>query len=151
MASSVFRASWFWTANVFAAESTGLVGAVVVPAVILPILLKGTDSHVRWTLISFLGVNAVLLYLAYFPGNLGVFWPYAVHFHPQGTVTLKAFFKSVSIDETDIGTVERSLFWQGTVIRLRKPRGLLTQFVIPWYFGANREGILRRIQECIRE
>ena len=98
-----------------------------------------------------LGASVLLTLLLYFPGNLNVLWPYAVDVDSGVGLTLYGPLKKIMIPMADIGEVEDSLFWQGYVVHLMKPRAVLTQFVIPWYFGSQREELIRTIQLAVSQ
>jgi hypothetical protein len=138
-----FQSSILWTINVFVGVTAGLTAAIALPvaAVIF------WQDHIDPRILVFLFANALLVYLAYFPGNLGVFWPYAVEIGPNDCIRLHGPFKKLSIPISEIGEIENSVFWQGFVVHLAKPHGALTQFVIPWFFGSNRKTIIDTIQQ----
>lgn len=141
-----YRASLFWKINVIAGAIVGLTGAIVFPAIVALYFLQGISSQIRLPLFGLFAISALLLFLAYFPGNLGVFWPYAVEVTFNSGVRLSGVFKRIFIPISEIDVIENSLFWQGYVVHLLKPHGVLTQFVIPWYFGSQREELIRTIR-----
>ena len=140
-----YHASLLWTLNVAVGATLGLVGAVVVPVVFVRYFQGSIASEVRLPLLALFVVSALSLYLAYFPGNLGVLWPYAVDIRAN-EIELSGPFKKVIIPMSDVEGVEDSFFWQGYVFRLRKPHAALTQFVLPWYFGQERNAVADAIR-----
>lgn len=142
----VFRASAFWTMNLFGAAVGGFIGSLLI--------IIWTSSHgdapgvgLSWLL----GASYVVALMAYFPGNLSVLWPYAVELDPSYGLTLFGPLKRVTVRLSEIGDIEDSLFWQGSVVHLTKPRAALTQFVIPWYFGSQRTAMIEAIRAATRQ
>jgi hypothetical protein len=141
----VYRASPLWTINLVAGPIVGIVGFTSTAAWNS---LHG-DAPPTW-LLSYVGVFAIAFLLAYFPGNLAVLWPYAVSVDPRAGVQLSGPMKKVLIPISEIGEIEDSFFWQGSMVHLLKPRVALTQFVIPWYFGSERKALIDSIQFAVR-
>ncbi len=136
-----YRASRFWTATLICAPIFGFGGFSLM-------FILDLSSGDIWGLglPIFLGVSFCLVLLAYFLGNLSVLWPYAVDVDPHAGLVLHGPLRKLSIPISDVGDVEDSLFWQGYVVHLTRPRAALTQFIIPWYFGAQRGSLIRAIR-----
>jgi hypothetical protein len=96
-------------------------------------------------------LSAVTTLLAYFPGNLGVYWPYAVKVDPGVGVTLFGPFKAVFIPITDVLEVEKSSFTPGYVVVLSRSHGLIKSCIIHRFFGADREGLIRALRLAISQ
>jgi hypothetical protein len=146
--SRVFRASWFWTFNIIVGVTSALVGSILVPILFDFFYLRDSTSQLRLELWCLWGINILIVFLVYFPGNLGVFWPYAVEIDSLVGIVLRGPLKRVSVPFAELGEIEDSLFWQGFVIHLTKPRGALTQFIIPWYFGSRRKALVDAIRQA---
>ena|ERR1700733_9165212 len=143
-----FRASWLWTFNIIVAAVLALLGSILIPIVFDFFFLRDSTSQVRIALWCIWGINILVIYLAYFPGNLGVLWPYTVEIDPSHSVRLHGLFKTILIPISEIGDVEDSLFWQGYVVHLLRPRAALTQFIIPWYFGSQRKPLIEAVRQA---
>jgi hypothetical protein len=133
--SQIFRASLLWMVNVAFGAAVGLVGVIILPAIFVFYFQDGVAPQIRVPLLAIFTLSALLLYLAYFPGNLGVFFPYKIRVGAVD-IELSGLFKRTTIAVSDIGDIEDSIFWQGYVIHLLKPHAALTQFIVPWYFGS---------------
>ena len=94
-------------------------------------------------------INAIVLYLIYFPGNLAVGWPYKVGFDRSKGLTLFGAYKRVFIPMSEIQSIEPSYFWQG--IRFSKTSGFLGQCVIHFLFGSERRELAQTIKSAIEE
>ncbi len=87
--------------------------------------------------------------LAYFPGNLALFYPYAVEIDPTTGITLVGPFKKITIPISDISYTDHSDWWRGYVVHLKNPRVALFQFVIPRYFGDQYPELIAAIESCM--
>jgi hypothetical protein len=139
----IFRASPLWTFNVIGGVIAGFAGAI---GILLLVVWKRVDDSTPAFLLWLLGTNLAVCAAAYFPGNLGVYWPYRVEIETGKSLHLYGLFKKVSVSVSELGDVEDSLFWQGQVVHLLKPHAALSQFVIPWYFGSRRKELIRVIR-----
>lgn len=143
-----FRGSPLWTGNVVAAAVTVFAGGPILTAIVFVALAQHHADFETQVGLTFLLAGSVLLALmAYFPGNLGVFYPTSIEIRTLD-LALRAPFKEVSIPIGDLGDIERSAFWQGDVVHLTRPRGALTQFIIPWYFGSERKALIDAIRRA---
>ena len=142
----LFHASLFWTANLFVGFSVGLGGVTI-----MELQRLHSDPSLGTRELWIFGISIFLGLLAWFPGNLGVFWPYAVEVDSKVGLTLHGPFKKVFIPIADVGWVEDSFFWQGKVVELKKPHAALAMFVIPWYFGSRRKELVRAIESAIEQ
>jgi len=143
----LFHASLFWTANLFVGFIVGLGGVTI----IVLLRLHSDSPFPSWELWMF-GISIFLGLLAWFPGNLGVFWPYAVEVDANVGLTLHGPFKKVFIPIAHVGWIEDSPFpWQGHVVELKKPHAALAMFVIPWYFGSQRKELICAIGSAIEQ
>lgn len=133
-----FRGSLLWRANLFAGAVVGLTGSVIVP-IASKVFFQDT------AILALLVGSGLFVFLAYFPGNLGVFWPHAIELYGNSGIKLVAPFKKVFVPISELGEVEDSLFCQGYVVHLRKPHAALTQFLIPWYFRPERKALVNAI------
>ena len=100
-------------------------------------------------LLLFLISCPVIGLLAYFPGNLALFYPYAVEVDPTVGITLVGPLKKITIPISNISYTDHSDWWRGYVVHLKKPRVALFQFVIPWYFGPRRHELIDAIESCL--
>jgi hypothetical protein len=141
-----FHASLFWTANLFVGFTVGLGGVTI-----MELLRLHSDPSLTTRELWIFGISIFLGLLAWFPGNLRVFWPYAVEVDSKVGLTLHGPFKKVFIPIADVGWVEDSFFWQGKVVELKKPHAALAAFVIPWYFGSQRKELVRAIESAIEQ
>jgi len=96
-----------------------------------------------------LGIGVVIGLLAYFPGNLAVYWPYAVEVDPGVGLTLFGPFKIVFIPITEVLDVEQSSFTPGYVVLFSKSHGLIKRCIIHRFFGVEREGLVHAIRQAI--
>ena len=142
---TTFRGSLLWRANLFAGAFVGLTGAVIVPIAFKVFFREDSAPNAALPLFALLVASGLLVLLAYFPGNLGVFWPHAIELYGNSGIKLVAPFKKVFVPISELGEVEDSLFWQGYVVHLRKPHAALTQFLIPRYFGPQRKALVDAI------
>src|SRR6202034_3259250 len=95
--SKVFQASFIWKLNSYGAIIGGVGGAIFLTLYFWLLARTGRASHVDVRMFYILGLSAITTLLAYFPGNLGVYWPYAVKVDPEVGVTLFGPFKAVFI------------------------------------------------------
>lgn len=142
----LFHASLFWTVNLFVGFTVGLGGVTI-----MELLRLHSDPSLATGELWIFGVSIFLGLLAWFPGNLGVFYPYAVEVDTNMGLTLHGPFKKVFIPIAHVGWIEDSFFWQGKAVELKKPHAALAMFVIPWYFGSQRKELICAIGSAIEQ
>jgi hypothetical protein len=149
MESRLFSGSRFWQSNVSGAALAGL-GFILLLTVVGIIALWMSGARLQVVLVfGFIFIYLVGILLAGFPGNLIAYYPFAIEVRQEGTLCLFAPFKKIIIPIEVVRDIRNSLFQGGYVVRLTHRHGLLTRFVIHWWFGSEREPLARAIQDAI--
>ncbi len=147
--SRIFKASQYWSSNVWGAALAGF-GAAILMSVMIGIVFWNTQALKVVLFLAALALVLVISLLCLFPGNWIAAFPYAVAVEEGKGLRLYAPFKKIYVPIGDLRDVRRSVLQQGFVVRLKRRHRLLTSFVIHWFFGSQAEPLAHAIQEEIR-
>lgn len=147
--SRIFKASRYWTSNVWGAALAGF-GVAILLSVMMGIVLWHTHAWqvILWVVGIYFVITAALLYI--FPGNGIAAYPYAVEIEEGKGLRLYAPWKKIYLPIEDVRDVRWSFFGQAFVVRLNRRHRVLRRFIIHRFFGSEGESLADAIQEEIR-
>ncbi len=148
--SRMYRASWYWTFNIYGAVVGGLGGGVVMVVLAIMVLLSDGASPQARLVSFFMLASAIGGFLFLYPGNAAAGVPVAVEVGRSG-LRLFAPFKEIFIPWNEIGTIHERFFSLTFVVHLRRRHVLLTSFVINWFFGPERHALAEAIRKAIEQ
>src|SRR5215475_13329590 len=130
-----FRASEYWRMNLSGGALAGI-GVTILLLTVFGMALWMTEFATE-PLIWFLGIglNSVVMFLLFYPGNLIATYPMAVEVEHSKEIVLIAPWKRLVIPVENLRDVRNSVWHQGYVVRLNRRHGLLRSFMIPGFFG----------------
>lgn len=147
-----FKASRYWSSNVWGATVAGIGGGLVL-SIVAGILLVDSEGSSGTKVGAALILTIVATFLAMFPGNMIATVPAAVELDEDRELCLIAPLKRLYIPLKEVREVRDSTAWQifqqGSVVKLNKRHGLMKSFVIHWAFGTEGKQLVRAIQEGI--
>lgn len=147
----IFRASKLWEFNTYGSVVAGLGAGILMIFAALIVVWHGTDKLAAGLLLVALIAVQVGLFLAYYRGNLVAYFPYAVAVDANSGLRLFAPYKEIYIPLDEVSDIYKSFLNQGYVVRLRRRQGLLRKFVIPWFFGRERESLIQTIRLAVEQ
>lgn len=147
----VYHASKLWEFNVYGSIVAGLSGGTLLIVLALLVLRISEKSSLGLLFLLVAIVNLGVGLLILYTGNLIATFPHAVEVAPGTGLRLYAPWKRIYVPVHEIQDVKKSLLYQGYVIRLRRRRGLLRRIIIHWFFGREREALVRAIHETLEQ
>ena len=144
-----FEAAGFWSSNVCGAAIGGIgIGAIML--VVMFILVTGNPTR---SVLEFAATVVLVIFFCVaclFMGNLVAVYPYAVSIIEGIGLELHAPLKKVFIPFEDISGVRKAFPQGGYSVDLKRSHGLIKQFLIPGFFGAQTEPLAEAIRQQIR-
>jgi hypothetical protein len=146
---TIYRASEYWRANISGGVLAGIGGTVLLLTVFTIVVWESGFARegIIWFIVICL--NALGMFLAFYPGNLVVTYPLAVEVEPLKQIVLVAPWKRLIIPIEDLRDVRNSPLQQGYVVRLFRRHGLLKSFTIHWFFGSERTALAAAIENIV--
>ncbi len=124
-----FKGSRFWRLNIWGVALAVAVGAPLMLAIDTLQLWPGDSSSGR-LLLAIVDSFVILALLYYFPGNMILRFPHEIQIEDGKGLWLHAGFRRLYIPIEDLRDAEYSRYGQGFVVRLKRRRHLLGQFVV---------------------
>jgi hypothetical protein len=146
-----FKSSAYWRWNLWGATIAGFGGGMLLSTLNAIGALRNLDG--AWgseslKIAFFVWALCLLTWLAYFPGNAIARYPYKLIIETGKGLRVYAPFKKLYIPVEDLREVGFS--GEGTVVRLKRRRRMLTTIVIHRFFGSQRDRLANALREEIQ-